>query len=268
VAVPLTLLTSAGTSGPRPTLLTVYGGFGVSIRPTYQPDALTWVRAGGTLAIAQVRGSGGLGRRWQHDGCRDRKQQAIDDLHAAADWLVAAGRASHRQVVMLGGSNGGLLVTAAIVASPLRYGASAAIAPLTDMVRYERSGLGAAWTAEYGTAEDPEQLRWLLGYSPYHNVRADRRYPPLLLVSGANDTRVDPMHARKLCAMLQDADPHGGPTVLYMVDDAGHGTNPLPQQLDIGAAILSFLAFHSGLTTPHPSTTYPTGSCGFTSGPR
>jgi prolyl oligopeptidase len=124
-AVPLTLLSPAGRDGPRPTLLTVYGGFGVPIRPSYQPDALTWVRAGGALAIAQVRGSGGLGRRWHRDGSLDRKRQAIDDLHAAADWLVCAGRARYHQLALLGGSNGGLLVTAAIVASPHRYAAGA-----------------------------------------------------------------------------------------------------------------------------------------------
>ena len=249
-AVPLTLLTPVGQDGPRPTLLTVYGGFGVPIRPSYQPDALTWVRAGGALAIAQVRGSGGLGRRWHRDGCLDRKRQAIDDLHAAADWLVRAGRAHYHQLALLGGSNGGLLVTAAIVASPHRYAAGAAIAPLTDMARYERSGLGSAWTAEYGTAKDPEQLRWLLGYSPYHNVREGRSYPPMLLVSGANDSRVDPMHARKLCAMLQYADPNGGPTLLYMVGGAGHGTNSISQELDMATAILSFLAAHVGLPIP------------------
>jgi len=249
-AVPLTLLTPAGQDGPLPTLLTVYGGFGVPIRPSFQPDALTWVRAGGALAIAQVRGSGGLGLRWHRDGCLDRKQQAIDDLHAAADWLARAGRAHHHQLALLGGSNGGLLVTAAIVASPHRYAAGAAIAPLTDMARYERSGLGPAWTAEYGTARDPEQLRWLLRYSPYHNVRGGRSYPPMLLVSGANDTRVDPMHSRKLCAMLQHADPGGGPTLLYMVDGAGHGTNSISQELDMATAILSFLAVHAGLPVP------------------
>jgi prolyl oligopeptidase len=118
------------------------------------------------------------------------------------------------------------------------------------MARYERSGLGSAWTAEYGTAKDPAQLRCLLGYSPYHNVREGCRYPPMLLVSGANDTRVDPMHARKLCAMLQHADPEGGPALLYMVDGAGHGANSIAQELDMATAILAFLAVHSGLPVP------------------
>jgi prolyl oligopeptidase len=252
--VPLTLLTPAGGSGPRPTLLTGYGGFGVPFRPSFQPEALAWVRAGGVLAVADVRGGGGRGRQWHRDGCRDRKQNSFADLHAAADWLVATGRTRHHQLVLLGASNGGLLVTGALVQSPERYAAGVALAPLTDMVRYELAGLGPAWVAEYGSASDPEQLRWLLGYSPYHNVRRGRRYPPLLLIAGANDTRVDPLHARKLVAMLQHADPQGGPTLLRMVDGTGHGVGPARLQLDIAATTLRFLAHHAGLTVEpvHP----------------
>lgn len=248
VEVPLTLLSPADAPpGPRPTLLTAYGGFNVAFKPSYQPEGLAWILAGGAVAVADVRGGGGRGRAWHLSGTRANKQNSFDDLHAAAEWLVATGRTRPENLVLLGASNGGLLVTGTFIQHPEAFAAAVAVAPLTDMARYELFGLGRAWAQEYGTADDPEQLRWLLGYSPYHNVRAGRRYPPLLLVTGDNDTRVDPMHARKLCAMLQFADPSGGPTLLHIVRDMGHGSNAAGHQAKLGAVTLSFLAHHGGL---------------------
>ncbi|HEU5469252.1 MAG TPA: MFS transporter [Actinophytocola sp.] len=247
--VPLTLLTrhdsATGPHAPGPTVLTCYGGFGISFRPSFQVDALSWVLVGGTLAIAGVRGGGERGRRWHREGSGAKKVNALRDLHAAGDWLVANGWTSRERLALLGGSNGGLVVTAALVQRPTDYAALACHAAPLDMVRYERWGLGRAWRAEYGSAEDPDALAALLGYSPYHNVGTGS-FPAMWFSTGSNDTRVDPAHSRKMVALLQQTT-SGGPVLLSVARDAGHqGGGPDTNRL--GAAMLAFLAVHTGLS--------------------
>jgi prolyl oligopeptidase len=234
-------------SGPAPAILTGYGGFGSSTTPDYSPLALAWVAAGGVYAVANVRGGGEQGEGWHRAGSRDRKQNAVDDLHAAADWLAHNGWTTPAQLGLLGQSNGGLLVGAALTQHPEKYAAVVGVAPLLDMVRYERSGLGPSWTPEYGTAADPEQLRWLLSYSPYHHVRAGTRYPAVLLVSFDADTVVDPLHARKMCAALQHATAGSAPILLRSEGQVGHGARALARGVDALADTVAFLAAHLGL---------------------
>ncbi|WP_435242661.1 prolyl oligopeptidase family serine peptidase [Streptomyces cucumeris] len=232
---------------PRPTVLTGYGGFGVSMRPVYQPDAMAWVEAGGVYAIAQVRGGGEQGAEWHRAGTGAGKQNSIDDFNAAAEWLVADGWTTPGQLGAVGGSNGGFLVGAALVQRPDLYRAVVCSAPVLDMLRYERMGLGRLWRAEYGCADDPEQAQWLLGYSPYHQVREGTAYPAVLFETFEGDTRVDPAHARKMCAAVQHASSSGRPVLLRHERGSGHGRRTMSQAAALGADTLAFLCEELGL---------------------
>ncbi len=236
---------------PRPTILYGYGGFGISLTPAFAPSILAWVEAGGVYAVAGLRGGGEEGEEWHRGGMRDHKQNVFDDFHAAAQTLVAAGWTTPGQLGISGGSNGGLLVGAAITQRPDLYAAAVCSAPLLDMVRYEHFGLGQTWNDEYGTAGDPQELGWLLGYSPYHQVREDTRYPAVLFTVFDSDTRVDPVHARKMCAALQHATSArwpDHPIVLRREPDVGHGARAVSRSVALSADGLAFLALHTGLS--------------------
>ncbi len=235
---------------PRPTILYGYGGFGISLTPAFAPSILAWVEAGGVYAVAGLRGGGEEGEEWHRAGMRDRKQNVFDDFHAAAERLVSDGWTTPGQLAISGGSNGGLLVGAAITQRPELYAAAACSAPLLDMVRYERFGLGQTWNDEYGTADDPEELGWLLSYSPYHHVREGVRYPAVLFTIFDGDTRVDPVHARKMCAALQhttSARWPRHPILLRRESDVGHAARAVSRSVELSADTLAFLALHTGL---------------------
>ncbi|MFI0418580.1 prolyl oligopeptidase family protein [Spongiactinospora sp. 9N601] len=237
---------------PRPAILTGYGGFGVPLMPGYAADSLAWVEAGGVLAVAHVRGGGEEGEVWHRDGMRERKQNCFDDFAAAAEKLVADGWTTPDRLGIWGESNGGLLVGAALTQRPDLFGAAVCAAPILDMARYERGGLGPAWRAEYGTADDPEELAWLLAYSPYHRVRFGIRYPATLFTVSAADTRVDPMHARKTCAAMQWATAGDRPVVLRHEPDVGHGARAVSRSVALAADALAFLSAHTGLDSDPP----------------
>jgi len=257
--VPVTVLAPREAQGgprtPRPTVLTCYGGFGISFGPRFQPDMLAWVRSGGLLVIAGIRGGGERGRQWHRAGSGPNKVNAFADLHAAGDWLVRTGRTRRDQLALLGGSNGGLLVCGAVVQRPHAYAAVVSAGAPLDMVRYERWGLGKAWRDEYGTVEDPAAFAAILRYSPYHNITGDvagmtsvraRRWPPALFCAGNDDTRVAPVHSCKMVARLQDAT-EGGPVLLKVIEGMGH-TGGAESSSDLMAVtILAFLARHTGL---------------------
>ncbi|MGH9074188.1 MAG: prolyl oligopeptidase family serine peptidase, partial [Acidimicrobiales bacterium] len=250
--VPLFLLGPPGArpDRPRPTVLTGYGGFGVARSPEYSAAAAAWVEAGGIWAVANLRGGSEYGEAWHRDGMRQHKQHVFDDFLAAAAWLVEEGWASPDRLGVSGGSNGGLLVGAALTQAPDRLGAVVCSAPLLDMVRYERWGLGVTWNDEYGTAGDPEELGWLLSYSPYHHVEPGRRYPATLLTVFDADTRVDPAHARKMAAALQwatSARPEEAPVLLRTEADVGHSTRSTSRTVALSADTSAFLADRLGL---------------------
>jgi prolyl oligopeptidase len=234
-----------GGQRPRPAILYGYGGFGISMRPAYSASILAWVERGGVYAIASLRGGGDEGEDWHRAGMRERKQNVFDDFHAAAEKLIADGWTTREQLAISGGSNGGLLVGAAITQRPDLYAAAACSAPLLDMVRYEQFGLGQTWNDEYGTADDAEQLGWLLSYSPYHHVRDQTRYPAVLFTVFDRDTRVDPMHARKMCAALQHATSArwpDRPILLRRESEVGHGARAVSRSASLAADTLAFLA--------------------------
>jgi prolyl oligopeptidase len=236
---------------PRPTILYGYGGFGLPMTPGYSAGILAWVEAGGVYAVAGLRGGGEEGEDWHRAGMLANKQNVFDDFHAAAEFLVDQGWTTPEQLSISGGSNGGLLVGAAITQRPELFAAAVCSAPLLDMVRYELSGLGATWSSEYGTAHDPEQLGWLLGYSPYHHVVEGTRYPATLFTVFAGDTRVDPMHARKLTAALQHATSGGvdeAPILLRAEANVGHGGRAISRSVELSADTLAFAAHHTGLS--------------------
>ncbi|MGO9050966.1 MAG: prolyl oligopeptidase family serine peptidase [Streptosporangiaceae bacterium] len=235
---------------PRPAILYAYGGFNISLTPAYSAQILAWVEAGGRYAIAGLRGGSEEGEEWHRAGMRDRKQNVFDDFHAAAGALIAGGWTTPGQLSVAGGSNGGLLVGAAITQRPDLYAAAVCSAPLLDMVRYERFGLGELWSDEYGTAADPGELGWLLSYSPYHHVRDGVRYPAVLFTIFDSDTRVDPLHARKMCAALQHATsaPFAErPVLLRRESDVGHGARAVSRSVALSAETLAFAAAQTGL---------------------
>jgi prolyl oligopeptidase len=237
-------------NGDVPTVLNGYGGFNVSRTPQYIAGAAAWVEAGGLFALPNLRGGGEYGERWHRDGMLERKQNVFDDFHAAAEALIERGWTKSERIGIAGGSNGGLLTGAALTQRPDLFGAVYCAVPLLDMLRYQNFLIARFWIAEYGSAEDPEQYRWLRAYSPYHNVRDGIRYPPVLFTTAEGDSRVDPMHARKMAALLQaQAGEDPDATVLLRVDrDAGHGIGkPLDKQVDDLADQYSFLAWRLGL---------------------
>ncbi|SEU46023.1 prolyl oligopeptidase family serine peptidase [Nonomuraea wenchangensis] len=234
-------------SGPRPTILYGYGGFGISMTPGYSASILAWVEAGGVYAIANLRGGGEEGEQWHRDGMLANKQNVFDDFHAAAEHLIATGVTTAGQLGISGGSNGGLLVGAALTQRPDLYAAVVCSAPLLDMVRYELFGLGATWNVEYGSAEDPEQFGWLWGYSPYHHVKEGVAYPATLFTVFQSDTRVHPLHAWKMCAALQHATASDRPVLLRNETEVGHGARSVSRSVDLSADTLTFLAAYTGL---------------------
>ncbi|MFC5746990.1 prolyl oligopeptidase family serine peptidase [Actinomadura rugatobispora] len=237
----------AGGEGPRPAILYGYGGFNISLTPGYSASILAWVEAGGVYAVANLRGGSEEGEEWHRAGMRDRKQNVFDDFHSAAERLIADGLTAPDRLAISGGSNGGLLVGAALTQRPDLYRAVVCSAPLLDMVRYERFGLGRTWNDEYGTADDPEELGWLLAYSPYHRVEKGVSYPAVLFTIFDSDTRVDPLHARKMCAALQHATAGDAPILLRNESEVGHDARSVSRSVGLMTDTLSFMAAQTGL---------------------
>lgn len=193
-------------------------------------------------AVAVLRGGGEFGERWHRDGMLERKQNVFDDFVAAAEWLIAEGYTSRERLAIGGGSNGGLLVGAVLTQRPDLCRAVVCEVPLLDMLRYHRFQIAKLWIAEYGSADDAEQFRWLYAYSPYHRVVDGERYPAVLLTTALGDSRVDPMHARKLAARLQAATASDLPILLRVDEDEGHGVGkPRSKQLDGATDLWTFV---------------------------
>ncbi|MFB4318463.1 prolyl oligopeptidase family protein [Actinomadura sp. 21ATH] len=245
--VRMLVLSRPGATGPRPAILYGYGGFNISLTPAYSASILAWVEAGGVYAVANLRGGSEEGEEWHRAGMRENKQNVFDDFHAAAEKLIADGLTTPARLAISGGSNGGLLVGAALTQRPDLYRAVVCSAPLLDMVRYERFGLGQTWNDEYGTAADPEEFGWLLGYSPYHRVRKGVAYPAVLFTVFDSDTRVDPLHARKMCAALQHATSGDAPILLRNEAEVGHDARSVSRTVGLMTDTLSFMGAQTGL---------------------
>ena len=243
--IPMFLVHSKGLKldGSRPTLLTGYGGFTQSLTPTFTPRAALWVERGGVFAMPNLRGGGEFGEKWHKAGMLDKKQNVFDDFIAAAEWLVKNRYTRPSRLAISGGSNGGLLVGAALTQRPELFRAVVCSYPLLDMVRYHKFLIARFWVPEYGSADDPQQFKFIHAYSPYHQVRAGAKYPAVLLVTGDADTRVAPLHARKMAARLQSATGSSLPVLLHYDTKAGHvgGTAPVSKRIEELADEFSFL---------------------------
>jgi prolyl oligopeptidase len=223
----------AALDGSNPAYLTGYGGFNISMAPGFSRSLMLWLERGGVVAIPNLRGGGEYGESWHQAGMLAKKQNTFDDFIAAAEWLIANGYTSPDRLAAAGGSNGGLLMGAVLTQRPELFRAVVVQVPLLDMLRYHRFLIARLWIPEYGDPDDPEQFRWLRAYSPYHHVRDGVQYPAVLLATAEGDTRVDPMHARKMTARLQAATGSGRPVLLRLESKAGHGAGkPLSKVLD------------------------------------
>ena len=238
-------------SADTPCLLTGYGGFSIAATPAYSPIAIAVAEAGGMFADACIRGGAEEGEDWHRAGMREHKQQVFDDFHAAGDWLVSNGLTSRGRLALRGGSNGGLLMGAAMTQRPDLARAIHCAVPLLDMVRYHLHLIGKLWTPEYGDPDVAEELEWVLAYSPYHHVVPGTCYPAVLFTAAEGDGRVDPNHARKMTAAVQWATSCGDehPILLRQEDRAGHGAGkPLAKQADELADVLAFLWWQLGVS--------------------
>ncbi|MGI8998440.1 MAG: prolyl oligopeptidase family serine peptidase [Candidatus Limnocylindria bacterium] len=231
-------------NGDVPTLLYGYGGFHISVGPTFRTEWLAWMERGGLLAVASLRGGGEYGRDWHDAGRLENKQNVFDDFAASARHLASTGWTTAKRIGISGRSNGGLLVGASITQHPELFGAALAEVGVMDMLRFHRFTVGWGWTSDYGSADDPEQFRTLLGYSPLHNIRAGVAYPPTLVTTGDHDDRVVPGHSFKFAAALQAAQAGTAPVLIRIDTDAGHGVGkPVSKLIDERADVLAFLEF-------------------------
>ena len=251
--VPMFVVGSKGLprDGSNPTLLTGYGGFNLSRTPAFSSQATTWLESGGVYAVANLRGGGEFGEAWHRSGMLENKQNVFDDFIAAAEYLVEVGYTSPDHLAISGGSNGGLLVGAVSNQRPELFGAVVCTYPLLDMVRYHRFLVASFWVPEYGSSEDAAQFTYIHKYSPYHNVINRGRYPATLYLSGDGDTRVAPLHARKMAALMQYQNGSGSPILLRYHTQAGHsGGQPISQQIDEMVDTVSFLLWQVGSIEP------------------
>ena len=212
--------------GEAPTLLTGYGGFGISQTPSFSATMFQWFEVGGVLALPNLRGGGEYGDAWHEAGMRERKQNVFDDFIAAAEWLIENGYTNPGRLAIVGGSNGGLLTGAALTQRPELFAAVVIAVPLLDMLRFQNFLMARYWVPEYGSAEEAEDFAFLAEYSPYQRVTPGTSYPAVFLTAGEHDTRVHALHARKMTAALQSAtasDPAEKPVLLWVDREAGHG---------------------------------------------
>ena len=228
--------------GSNPTYLTGYGGFNISFTPFFSAEAVAWVEKGGVYAFANLRGGGEFGEEWHRAGMLENKQNVFDDFIAAAEYLIDEGYTKPKKLAIEGGSNGGLLTGAVLTQRPDLYGAVVCTYPLLDMVRFHKFLVGRYWIPEYGSSENPEQFKYIYDYSPYHHVKKGTKYPAVLFITGDADTRVAPLHARKMTALLQASTGSGKPIMLRYYTSAGHaGGQPASERIEELAETMSFL---------------------------
>ncbi len=235
--------------GTERLLMTGYGGFQVSETPEWNNRAAWWLQQGGWFAMPSLRGGSEYGEHWHEQGMFEKKQNVFDDFFAAAEYLIANKYTSPAQFAITGRSNGGLLMGAAITQRPELFSAVLCGYPLLDMLRFQKFLVGSFWTTEYGSAENEKQFFYLLKYSPYHNVKPDTAYPAVMFFTGDSDTRVDPLHARKMTALLQAASTSGRPILLHYSLAGGHSSGvSAEQEIQDDADQLTFLWTETGPT--------------------
>ena len=240
-------------NGKNPTLLTGYGGFNISLTPSFVGGRYLWLEHGGVFAVANLRGGAEFGEDWHRAGMLEKKQNVFDDFIAAAEFLISDKITDKEHLAIQGGSNGGLLMGVMITQRPDLFRAVVCQVPLLDMLRYQNFQIAKLWIPEYGSADDPKHFDWLYAYSPYHHVKPGTEYPAIMFMTADTDTRVDPMHAKKMAALMQaeatNGQSHERPIVLRIEPKAGHGAGkPITKQIEEGMDIYSFLFWQLGVT--------------------
>jgi len=238
--------------GKNPTLLTAYGGFNVSLTPSFSRSAYLWMEHGGVYAVANLRGGAEFGEDWHRAGMLEKKQNVFDDMIAAAEHLISEKYTDKDHLAIQGGSNGGLLMGAMITQRPDLFRAVVCQVPLLDMLHYQDFQIAKLWIPEYGSAENAEQFKWIYAYSPYHHVKAGTEYPAILFMTADTDTRVDPLHAKKMAALMQASAKNGSsrtrPILLRIESKAGHGAGkPVTKQIEEFTDLYEFLLWQLGV---------------------
>ncbi|MEX2008300.1 MAG: prolyl oligopeptidase family serine peptidase [Candidatus Spechtbacterales bacterium] len=245
--VPMFIVHKKGVrrNGANPTVMLGYGGFDVPLTPFFMLRQMPFLEAGGVFVVANLRGGGEFGKAWHDAGRRNNKQNVFNDFIAAAEHLIQRTYTKPERLGIMGGSNGGLLTSAVMLQRPDLFGAVASIVPVTDMLRFHKFGGGALWVPEYGNPDIPKERKWMLRYSPYHNVKDGTAYPPLLIKTSDHDDRVHPMHSYKFAARMCQANPEN--TVLVRVErQAGHSggaaqSKEIEEQADMLAFFFTYL---------------------------
>ncbi|HAC62681.1 MAG TPA: S9 family peptidase, partial [Cyanothece sp. UBA12306] len=209
--------------GTNPTYLYGYGGFNVSLTPSFSIGNIVWMERGGVYAVPNLRGGGEYGEEWHQAGMKLNKQNVFDDFIAAAEWLIQNNYTSHQKLAIGGGSNGGLLVGACMTQRPELFGAVLASVGVLDMLRFDKFTIGWAWCPEYGSPENEAEFKALYAYSPLHNLKAKTSYPATMIITADHDDRVVPAHSFKFAAALQNAHQGNNPVLIRIETKAGHG---------------------------------------------
>jgi len=210
-------------AGNSPVFLTGYGGFNISMTPSFTASCASWIEKGGVFALPNLRGGGEYGRQWHESGIKEHKQNVFDDFISAAQALIDAKYTKARKIAIVGGSNGGLLVGAALTQRPDLFGAAVAQVGVLDMLRFHKFTIGWAWESDYGSSDTPDGFQYLFKYSPLHHIKEGACYPPILVTTGDHDDRVVPGHSFKFVATLQAAQQCANPVLIRIETKAGHG---------------------------------------------
>ena len=237
--------------GSNPTYLYGYGGFNISLTPSFSVAMVVWLELGGVYAVPNLRGGGEYGEEWHQGGMHEKKQNVFDDFIAAAEYLIAQRYTSPAKLAIAGGSNGGLLVGAAMTQRPELFGAALPAVGVMDMLRFHKFTIGWAWVTDYGSADSAAQFPYLYKYSPLHNIRAGTRYPATLVTTADHDDRVVPGHSFKFTATLQAAQAGPQPVLIEIETKAGHGAGkPTSKVIEEQADRIAFLVRNLGMTIP------------------
>jgi prolyl oligopeptidase len=248
--IPMIISYKKGTvlNGKNPTILYGYGGFNISLTPSFSITNAVWMEQGGIYAVPNLRGGGEYGKAWHNAGTKMQKQNVFDDFIAAAEYLISNNYTSSAYLAISGGSNGGLLVGATMTQRPDLMKVALPAVGVLDMLRYHTFTAGAGWAYDYGTAEDSKEMfNYLKGYSPVHNIKKDVNYPATLVTTGDHDDRVVPAHSFKFAAELQDKHTGNNPTLIRIETNAGHGAGtPVSKTIEQYADIFGFTLYNMG----------------------
>jgi prolyl oligopeptidase len=254
--VPMFIVAKKGLKrdGQNPTLVYGYGGFNISLTPSFSAARMAWLEQGGVYVLVTLRGGGEYGDKWHMAGMKEKKQNVFDDFIAAAEWLIANKITSSSKLAMQGGSNGGLLVGAVMTQRPELFAVAIPEVGVMDMLRFHKFTIGWNWIADYGSSDDPEGFKYLRAYSPLHNLKPGTAYPATLVTTADHDDRVVPAHSFKFAAALQAAQGGAAPALIRIETRSGHGASSVSKQIEEAADVFSFTMQHLGVKPAFPAT--------------